>query len=78
MNYELKDTNPATVKLNQDGTAKINIGFTTGVVGCPYPMVVGDSIEVIVENYTSKTVVQSNIEVMEAINSYIQNKYPNT
>ena len=76
MNFELKHTNPASVKLNQDGSATINVGFTTGVVGNPYNMIIGDTIIVEVANYANKTVSQVDAEVGTAINNFIANKYP--
>jgi len=79
INFELKHTNPANVKLNeQTGIATIQQGFTTGVVGVPdsYGMIAGDTIEVQVANYINKSVVQTNTEVMAAVNAYITNKYP--
>jgi len=76
--FELKHTNPANVKLNDDGTATINQGFTTGVVGVPdsYGMIAGDTIVVTVEDYANKTVTQTNTEVITAVNAFIANKYP--
>jgi len=79
-NYELKKTMPAAVSLNDDGSATINQGFLTGVVGTPdsYGMLAGDNITVQVADYANKTVSQVNTEVMTAINAFIAQKYPNT
>lgn len=76
--FELKHTQPAQVSLNEDGSATIKQGFTTGAVGVPdsYGMIAGDTIEVIVSNYANKTVAQTQTEVMAAVNDCIAEKYP--
>jgi len=80
INYELKHTNPASVKLNDDGSATINQGFTTGVVGTPdsYGMLAGDTIAVSIPDYANKTVSEVNTTVIAAVNAYIAVKYPST
>lgn len=80
MDYELKHTNPPSTRVNDDGSAIITVGFTTGVVGCPdsYKMVTGDTIEVPIENWNSKTIPQVTAEVDAAIAAYIAVKYPST
>lgn len=79
MNFELKNTEPASVSLHDNGNATITIGFTTGPVGCPasYNMIAGDTISVTVINYANKSVSEVNTEVMTAVNQFIANKYPN-
>lgn len=76
--FALQHTNPAQVKLNDDGSATIIQGFTTGVVGVPesYNIVAGDNIEVLIADYADKTVSQVNTEVISAVNDFIAAKYP--
>lgn len=78
INFELKKTEEPKTKVNNDGTADITIGFSTGVVGVPddYKMVVGDKITVTVSNFLSKNGEQLNTEVIAAVNAFIANKYP--
>lgn len=78
--YELKHTNPAQVSLNDDGSATIVQGFTTGVLGTPdsYGMLAGDSISVNIPDYANKTVTQVNTTVITAVNAFIVAKYPST
>jgi hypothetical protein len=78
--YQLKHTNPAQVKLNNDGSATITQGFTTGVVGTPdsYGMVAGDTLIIPIANYANKTVSQVNTEVITAVTAFIASKYPST
>lgn len=79
--FELKKTQPAKVTLDEvTGVATVNQGFITGVVGVPdsYGMVAGDVIDVQVEDYLNKSVVQTQTEVMAAVAAFIATKYPNT
>ena len=78
--YELKKTNPAQVTLNEDGSATIVQGFTTGVVGTPdsYGMLAGDNISVNVASYATKLPPVIEAEVLAAVNAFIANKYPAT
>lgn len=78
--YELKHTNPAQASLNDDGSATIVQGFTTGVVGTPdsYGMIAGDTITVSIPDYANKTVSEVNTTVITAVNAFIANKYPST
>jgi hypothetical protein len=78
MEYALTHTNPPTIKDNADGSSTISVGFTTGVVGCPYNMVAGDNIEIVIANSGSKTKNQIETEMGAAINAFIADKYPTT
>lgn len=79
INFELKRTLPASVSLDsQTGVATVTQGFTSGVVGVPdsYGMIAGDTINVDVADYVNKSVVQTQTEVLAAVNAFIANKYP--
>ncbi len=80
IDYELKHTNPSQTRLNDDGSATIVQGFTTGVVGVPdsYGMIAGDTITIVIGDYANKTITQAQAEVLESVNAYIANKYPST
>lgn len=79
MNYELKKTSPASVTTDSvaDTTTVIQ-GFTTGVVGCPYNMITGDTITVVVAESSTKTQAAIEAEVLAAVNAFIATKYPTT
>ena len=79
MDFELKKTSKAIVTTDsQANTTTVEQGFTVGVVGCPYNMIVGDSITVVVQSSGSKTQDQIEGEVVTAVNAFIAQKYPNT
>ncbi len=80
INYELRNTDPAQATLNEDGSASIRQGFTTGVVGVPdgYGMTSWNSIIVTIADYANKTFTQGQAEVLAAVNDFISNKYPST
>ena len=70
MDFELKNTNPAQVELDSvTDVATIVQGFTTGVVGCPesYRMITGDTITIQVVDYSNKSVIQTNTEVITCL-----------
>ncbi len=80
MDFELKHMNEPATKVKDDGSAVINVGFTTGPVGCPdsYRMIVGDVIDVNILDFNNKTGEQLNAEVYTAVNEFIATKYPST
>jgi len=77
MDFELKTTNPASVTTDSAAdTTTVMQGFTTGVVGCPYKMVVGNTITVVVEASSTKTQAAIEAEVIAAVNTFITTNYP--